>query len=143
MKEKDKWYKGGRPELKPEEKATKVVQVRFTPVEYDQLLARKSKVKSLNVSSFIRDVCLNKPLRLKPERTTYQDILLSLMQETRSDVLRIGVNINQSAKRINSTTDYQILQQQVTKMASEMERFDIELRAIMARIVQGEGGISG
>lgn len=126
--------------MKPEEKATKVVQVRFTPVEYDQLLERKAKVKSLNVSSFIRDVCLNKPLRLKSERTTYQDILLSLMQETRSDVLRMGVNINQAAKRINSTTNYQDLQREVSKMTTDMARFDAELRAIMDKIVQGEDG---
>ncbi|AUD06264.1 plasmid mobilization protein [Spirosoma pollinicola] len=141
MKEKDKWYKGGRPEMKPEERATRVVQVRFTQAEYDQLLARKATVRTLTVSTYVRAVCLNKPLRLKPERSTYQNILLSLIQETRSDVLRIGVNINQAARRINSTTDYQDLQREVNKMASDMARFDAQLREVMGTILKDGGEV--
>lgn len=125
--------------MKPEERATKVVQVRFTPAEYDQLLARKATVKTQTVSTYVRAVCLNKPLRLKPERSTYQNILLSLIQETRSDVLRIGVNINQAAKRINSTTDYQDLQREVNRMSTDMARFDAQLREVMATILKENG----
>lgn len=125
--------------MKPEERATKVVQVRFTPAEYDQLLARKATVKTQTVSTYVRAVCLNKPLRLKPERSTYQNILLSLIQETRSDVLRIGVNINQAARRINSTTDYQDLQREVNRMSTDMARFDAQLREVMATILKENG----
>ena len=125
--------------MKPEERAEKVVQVRFTQAEYNQLLARKATVKTQTVSSYVRAICLNKPLRLKPERSTYQDILLSLIQETRSDVLRIRVNINQAARRINSTTDYQDLQQEVTRMASDMVRFDAQLREVIAAVLKGGG----
>ncbi|AUD06954.1 plasmid mobilization protein [Spirosoma pollinicola] len=141
MKEKDKWYKGGRPEMKPEERATRVVQVRFTQAEYDQLLARKATVRTLTVSTYVRAVCLNKPLRLKPERSTYQDILLSLLRDTRSDVLRIGININQAARRINSTTDYQDLPREVTRMVSDMARFDAQLQEVMAAISKGSGEV--
>ena len=125
--------------MKPEERATRVVQVRFTPAEYDQLLARKATVKTQTVSTYVRALCLNKPLRLKPERSTYQDILLSLLRETRSDVLRIGININRAARRINSTTDYHDLQREVNRMASDMARFDAQLREVMT-IVLKEGG---
>lgn len=125
--------------MKPEERATKVVQVRFTPAEYSQLLARKATVKTQTVSTYVRAVCLNKPLRLKPERSTYQNILLSLIQETRSDILRIGVNINQAARRINSTTDYQDLQREVNRMASDMARFDAQLWEVMAAILTKDG----
>lgn len=127
--------------MKPEERATKVVQVRFTPTEYNQLLARKATVKTQTVSTYVRAVCLNKPLRLKPERSTYQNILLSLIQETRSDVLRIGVNINQAAKRINSTTDYQDLQREVNRMSNDMVCFDAQLREVIAKISEENTGV--
>ncbi|RZK36971.1 MAG: hypothetical protein EOO61_09615 [Hymenobacter sp.] len=82
-------------------------------------MARKATVKTQTVSTFVQAVWLNKPLRLKPERSTYQNTLLSLIPETRSDVLRIGVNSNQTARRINSTRDYQDLLREFNRMGQQ------------------------
>lgn len=46
-------------------------------------------------------------------------------------MLRIGVNINQSAKRINSTTDYQDLQREVNALAGNMGRVEADLTTLL------------
>ena len=77
-------------------------------------------------------------MRLKPVRTIYQDVALSLLQEMRYDVLRIGVNVKQAAKRINSATDNKDLQHEVNSIANEMSRFYAQIQAVMASIIQGD-----
>lgn len=52
----------------------------------------------------------------------------------RADILRIGINVNQSVKRINNTTDYQNLQHEVATMAEQVARFDKELASLMLTI---------
>jgi hypothetical protein len=109
------FYRGGAPEKPEHEKRTRFVQVRFLNDEYALLEKRKAKTLATDMSQFIRSVCLEKPLLMKTQMETYQDIALSLIREMRNDILRIGVNINQSSRRINSTTDYHDLQRDVRR----------------------------
>jgi len=114
-----------------EERSDFKVTVRFNKQEHELLAKRKATTKAKDLSAFIRDVCLQKPLLMKTELDTYQDEALSLLIEMRADLLRIGVNINQSAKRINSSTDYHDLQRDVNSMASNMSRIDQQLQQLM------------
>lgn len=127
----NKLYRGGRPELPEEERSDFKVTVRFNKQEHQLLTRRKATTKAKDLSAFIRDVCLQKPLLMKTELDTYQDEALSLLIEMRADLLRIGVNINQSSKRINSTTDYHDLQREVSSIASNMSRIDQPLQQLM------------
>ena len=86
---------------------------------------------SRDMSKFIRSVCLEKPLLMKTQMETYQDIALSLLREIRTDLLRIGVNINQSSRRLNSTTDYFELRHDVNQMSLNMSELDERLRGLM------------
>lgn len=133
----NKLYRGGRPELPEEERSDFKVTVRFNQQEYTLLKERKSTTKAKDLSAFIRDVCLQKPLLMKTQLDSYQDEALSLLVEMRADLLRIGVNINQSSKRINSTTDYHDLQRDVSSMAGNMSRIDEQLQQLM-QILSGE-----
>ena len=72
---------------------------------------------------------------MKPQLSTHQDNVLSLLREMRSDILRIGVNINQSSKRINSTTDYLDLQRDVNHMSEQLGQFDTRLRQLMSVVL--------
>lgn len=128
-------YRGGAPRKADSEKRERRVEVRFTADEYTRLSERKSKTKALDLTAFIRDVCLDKPLRMKPQLTTHQEQVLSLVREMRSDMLRIGVNINQSSKRINSTTDYHDLQREVNQIGSQFNQMDVQLRALMSAVL--------
>ncbi len=128
------FYKGGAPKKPEDEKRERFVQVRFKFDEYKALELRKAKTMSPDMSSFIRSVCLGKPLLMKTQMETYQDIALSLLREMRSDLLRIGVNINQSSRRINCTTDYHDLQRDVNQMSANMSQLEAQLRKVMGTV---------
>lgn len=129
-----KFYKGGAPEKPEEEKRERMVQIRFTNDEYAQMEKRRQVTMARDVSTFVRSVCLEKPLLIKTQMETYQDIALSLLREMRSDLLRIGVNINQSSRRINSMTDYHDLRRDVTQMSTNMSHLEAQLRSLIAQI---------
>ena len=131
---KKEFYRGGRPETPKEQRSDIIVKVRFNQAEYNRLVIRKSTTLSPDLSKFIRSVCLEKPLLIKTQMETYQDIALSLIREMRSDILRIGVNINQSSRRINSTTDYRDLQRDVSEMVNNMSQLDAQLRTLMSAV---------
>jgi hypothetical protein len=129
-----KFYKGGAPEKPEEEKRARFVQVRFTQEEFKVMETRRSKTMARDISTFVRSVCLEKPLLLKTQMESYQEVALSLLREMRADMLRIGVNINQSSRRIYSTTDYRDLQRDVNQMSEDMSRIDAQIRQLMAAI---------
>jgi hypothetical protein len=126
-------YRGGAPKKKESESRIKLVRVLLNESEYSRLIERKSTTKSPNLSTFIRTVCLDRPMRMKPQLSTHLENVLSLLREMRADILRIGININQSSKRINSTTDYHNLQREVASMAGQVTRFDQQLDSLMNR----------
>lgn len=129
-----KFYKGGRPEMPDDERSDIIVKVRFKKNEHERLIERKRTTMSPDLSKFIRAICLEKPLLMKTQMETYQDIALSLLREIRHDLLRIGVNINQSSRRINSTTDYQDLQREVDQISTNMSTLDAQLRLLMGTV---------
>jgi hypothetical protein len=126
-----KFYKGGAPKKADEEKRCRFVQVRFTQGEFAIMKKRKSTTKAKDMSTYIRSVCLEKPLIMMTQLETYQDVSLSLLREMRADLLRIGVNINQSSRRINSTTDYYDLQQNVSELNASVSHIQAQLEQLM------------
>jgi len=77
---------------------------------------------------------LEKPLPIKVKLETYQDEALSLLQEIRQDVLRIGINIDQSSRRVNNTTDYHEMQRDYQKMRDELDQLTGQIRQLMTAI---------
>ena len=126
--------RGGAPRKEAIQNKTRLVRVLFNTDEYDRLLKRKDTTKAVNLSTFIRTICLDKPMRMKSQLSTHQENVLSLLREMRTDILRIGVNVNQSAKRINNTTDYQNLQHEVNGMVEQITKFDAQLGELWTRV---------
>ncbi|TDB59523.1 plasmid mobilization protein [Arundinibacter roseus] len=85
------FYKGGRPALPKEQRSEKIIKVRFTKDEYEQLQKRKNTTMSMDVNKFIRAICLDKPLLARPKRDDFQVRMLSLIREMREEILRMGV----------------------------------------------------
>ncbi|RCR67070.1 MULTISPECIES: plasmid mobilization protein [Larkinella] len=124
--------KGGRPEKDPSKRAIKILRVRMEPDEYKLLQTRKSSTSARSLSDFVRSICLEKPLLLKNEMSTQEEKALSLLREIRIDLVRIGVNINQSSKRINSTTDYQDLQQETMRIGEKVAAMEQHFDSLIA-----------
>lgn len=124
-------YRGGRPEMNEAERSDRKVTVRFSEDEFNKLKLRKATTRAKDLSAFIRDVCLQKPLLMKTQLNTYQDEALSLLVEMRADLLRVGININQSARRINSVTNYHDLQRDVNEMATNVGHLVDQLQLLI------------
>ncbi|WP_138994319.1 MobC family plasmid mobilization relaxosome protein [Larkinella sp. C7] len=135
--------KGGRPEKEEGKKAIRILQVRWEPEEYNRLVARKLTTTARSLSDFVRSVCLEKPLLFKNEVSTQDEKMLSLLREIRIDLVRIGVNINQSSKRINSTTDYQDLQRETLLLSEKVVAIEQHFNSLLAnfgpQLVAGNG----
>jgi len=124
-------YRGGRPEMNEAERSDRKVTVRFSEDEFNKLTLRKATTRAKDLSAFIRDVCLQKPLLMKTQLDTYQDEALSLLVEMRADLLRVGININQSARRINSVTNYHDLQRDVNEMVTNVGHLSDQLQLLI------------
>lgn len=126
--------RGGCPKKADHEKHERIVRVLFNQDEFKQLQTRLQATRARNMSAFIRDVCLEKPLLMRAPSSTQQDNIASILKEIRTDFLRLGVNINQSARRINSTTDYHDLQREVNQMSRDMASIDTQLRTMLVTV---------
>jgi Holliday junction resolvasome RuvABC ATP-dependent DNA helicase subunit len=113
------------------ERSDRKVTVRFSEDEFNKLTLRKATTRAKDLSAFIRDVCLQKPLLMKTQLDTYQDEALSLLVEMRADLLRVGININQSARRINSVTNYHDLQRDVNEMVTNVGHLSDQLQLLI------------
>ncbi|MEE4212579.1 MAG: plasmid mobilization relaxosome protein MobC [Parvularcula sp.] len=82
-----------RPKKAPEDRRTEQISLRVSPVEAAALQERADRA-GMNVTAFARAAALNKKLTAAPSS--------SVDFETRQELRRIGVNLNQIAKALNA-----------------------------------------
>ncbi|MFD1145366.1 hypothetical protein ACFQ4C_29845 [Larkinella insperata] len=123
---------GGRPPKEASLKAEVLVKTLFTQSEFQVLMRRKRMTKARSLSAFVRAACLEQPLILRAEPTGREEKSFLLLREVRADLLRVGVNINQAVKRINSTTDYQDLQRETSSLTQKIAEMETKIQSIMA-----------
>lgn len=103
------------------------VKVRFSPAEYDKLLAlaekdelSRTRMGKKNVSAYIRQCSLT----TSAEMTAMQ--IRNELREIRYQVRKIGVNINQTTKKINAgfgtQLDIEIMEEELKKMNAAIDR---------------------
>ena len=134
--------RGGAPRKTASLKRERRVEIRFTDDEYKELETRKKRTVTSELATFIRDACLQKPMRLKPVTTTHEETILALVRETRHDILRVAVNINQCSKRINSTTDYRDLQRETMGLSDNVKTINDQLDLLINQLTQTKPVVS-
>lgn len=82
-----------RPKIDPAKRRTKSVRVSLSPIELAQLNA-KADAGDTTVTAFVRASALGKPVTVA--KSTAPDF------DTRNELRRIGVNLNQMAKAMNA-----------------------------------------
>jgi len=82
-----------RPKIDPMERRTEQVNLRLSPVELARLNA-KAEAAQTNVTAFVRAAAMGKSVTVRNQSST--DF------ETRQELRRIGVNLNQIAKALNA-----------------------------------------
>lgn len=109
--------KGGRP--KKELKRNALVSVRFTRNE-KQALKYIAKKENENPSEFLRNIALKKigiSVRKKPNKE---------VQELRNELRRIGVNLNQIAKQLNTNNQLK---------STQISMFEITLKELFKTLI--------
>lgn len=110
--------KGGRPEK--EVKRNALVSVRFTKNE-KQALKYIAKKENENPSEFLRNIALKKiglSVRKKPNEE---------IQNLRNDLRRLGVNINQIAKQLNTNNQLK---------STQISMFEITLKELFKTLMK-------
>ena len=114
----------------PRVKKTEAVRVRFTPLEKKLLRDRCKKEGYLNMSNFFRAKVLRhreiKKIEVSPEFTT-------LIKSLDFNLNKIGVNLNQVAKQINTKKSNELtsadqhtlnrVQQELKKCFSSLQKY--------------------
>ena len=87
----------GRPAKDPEEKRSERITSYVTPEEYDTIRI-KCKLAGMSVSDFLRSLALGKEIstQANPEE----------LKKIRAELGKIGSNINQIAKAVNSGEEF-------------------------------------
>lgn len=81
-----------RPRKDPTDKRTAQLAVRLSPVEVAHLQEKAAQAQT-NVTAFVRAAALGKPVTVRQAASDF---------ETRQELRRIGVNLNQIAKALNA-----------------------------------------
>lgn len=91
----------GRPQLSADRRRTKRLGVRVSASEWRMIKARASRA-GVRPTSFVREAALSAPRR----STSAADVATV---EERRELRRIGVNLNQVARRLNAGADADVL----------------------------------
>ena len=84
--------------LKKKPLKTKYIQIRISPSQYDKI-KEKADLAQLSISEFIRCTASSKQIRTYPHLIPVYNIL----REIRTELKRIGVNVNQIAAACNTS----------------------------------------
>ena len=92
----------GRPPLSADRRRTKRLGVRVSASEWRVIVARATRA-GVRPTSFVREAALSAPAR---SREAADDVATV---EERRELRRIGVNLNQVARRLNAGQDADVL----------------------------------
>lgn len=86
--------------IDPEDKRTKWVHIRLSPVEYKRIEDLRKKSICPKFSEYIRRVALNAPITIR-QRNQSMDDFMSEMMKLRTELKAIGNNFNQAVHKLH------------------------------------------
>jgi hypothetical protein len=95
------------------EKKTRKVTVRFTPTEYEKVENKFQHTTSPQLSSYLRNVALNKPVVIK-YRNESLDAFMEEIILLRQELNAIGNNFNQAVKKLHTLKQIPEFRQWIT-----------------------------
>ncbi len=83
---------------------TRWLHIRLTETEYKKLQAGFSTSTKQKISSYARDILLDKPVTIYTRNQSVDDFVTEMIQ-LRNELKAIGNNINQAVRKLNSSTN--------------------------------------
>lgn len=134
---------------KKQSKRTRIVGIRLTMDEFKMIEDACKKTTCMELSSYLRKVIFNKPV-ISTYRNRSMDDLMTELSLLRQELNRIGVNYNQSIKRLHTLRDIPefkrwLIANEVEKrtLANKMDEIKIHIKKIAVpwlqqRMLKGE-----
>ncbi|MEJ2881395.1 plasmid mobilization protein [Pedobacter sp. GR22-6] len=117
------------------EKRTQWMHIRLTPKELEKLRKRCNATTSRDMSSYIRNVLLSKPVTVIT-RSQSMDQFIEELIFLRNELSAIGSNVNQQAKKINSIPEHPDLKLIMTSFRILKVQVDGKITHIKDRLNQ-------
>ena len=89
---------------KRQQKRTRIVGVRLTAQEFEKIEKKLQKTTAKKISDYLRYLLLDKPV-VSTFRNQSIDDLMGELALLRTELNRIGVNFNQSVKKLHTLND--------------------------------------
>ena len=105
---------------------TRIIGLRLTPKEYEQIEARCKNSTAKKVSEYVRRVLFNKPITVYSRNKSLDDFMAEMML-LRNELNGIGNNFNQSVKRLHSL-------QQISEFRSWIITSELEKQIVINKI---------
>lgn len=112
-----------------DELRTKAVQFTLSPTEYKNLVEQYSKSSCSTLALFCREKSLSKTVHLKNKKELISNHALEIYQ-----LSKIGTNINQIARRLNSGGAHS---QIISELEDELEELRRLKRAMLGQSMKG------
>jgi len=119
--------------MEPKEKRTHLVKLRFTPPEYEKLLAEMKEANYKEVAVYLR-----KKLTLREDKLIYNPReALNALEVLGTEVMAIGKNINQIARYVNYLKANNSIKPHVLEQYTVQLKALTELELSMQKTVRG------
>lgn len=117
----------------------KLIATKVTQAKYDELNSLASQTKGDTISSVLRKILHNRPIRVYRHDESL-DLVMEELAANRAEIRSIGININQMAKLFNSNKvkglqalyakkgyeHYLLLESKIDKLLSEVEKLAVK-----------------
>jgi hypothetical protein len=117
------------------EKRTRKVTVRFTPTEYQKLEKKFRSTTSNQLSHYVRQILLDKPVVIKYRNTSLDNFMEEVIQ-LRQELNAIGNNYNQAVKKLHVLSQIPEFRQWITSNESTHQHIINQTDHIQQRITQ-------
>ena len=101
-------------------KRTRWLHIRLTETEYKKLQAGFSTSTKQKISSYARDILLDKPVTVYTRNQSVDDFVAEMIQ-LRNELKAIGNNINQAVKKLHTSANNTELKYWTQQVANSRE----------------------
>lgn len=108
---------------------TRIAAVRFTAAEYAALERRFKATACRQMSEYLRNCLLNKPVTVKHRDASLDEFMLEYIR-LRKELSALGNNFNQSVKKLHSLQQIPDFRQWILSTAAQREKLLFQVEQI-------------
>lgn len=105
---------------------TRIIGLRLTPKEYEQIEAKWKRSTCSKLSEFVRRILFGKPITVYQRNQSLDDFMAEMMQ-LRTELNSIGNNFNQAVKKLHTLG-------QISEFRSWIMTYELERQTLFNKV---------